>query len=126
MLTSPLKRAHVDAVGTSRATDEDVLSPTPVSGPVPTDSLPRPALVPEASHPISGEDPPALPPPVTEPVVVLSSEGSLNVGAPSHPEVSRGHPITRAQASCSSASLRSRESPPSWPRGTVEMVKVCV
>lgn len=108
-----LKRARVDASGMSRATDEDVLSPAPVSGPVSADSPARLDLVPEAFHPVSREVVPALPPPVTEPVVVSSGEGSLNAGAPSYPEVSRGQPVVRAQPSGSCASLRNQKSLPS-------------
>lgn len=106
--------------------DEGVPSSALVSSPVPAESPQRPSLGPDVSVPLPGEAAPALPPLAAEPVMVSSSDGSLNVGVPSHPGSNSGQPVVKAYESGSSALHRSRESPPSWPRGTAEMVKVCM
>lgn len=111
VVRTPLKWAHVDNARTSRLTAEEVLSPTPVSGPVLVDSPSPadPAL--EVALTESGERAPTLPPSTAEPMVVSLGEGNQGARAADCPLSSSGDPEVRGLLSGLSGSLRRGESP---------------
>lgn len=99
VVRAPLKRARVDDAGTSHPIAEEVVSPAPVSGPVPADDLPSSGQIMEVALPESGEMAlgPQLPPVI--PVVVSFGDNSQGNRAPECPVHSGGELEVRGQPS---------------------------